>query len=459
MTYFTLTLHLVFYNAGLIGILAIFFSYFIFKEHKNLFYVLSAWILSLFVLAFIGLIINWIKYPNLAPIELPGGDYYRWIHYWFNRIWYYSIIPLSIFTSVGVLQFLKKFHSKKFNIGRYNLKDIHLKAVFVSFIIFFSISNTILAGIHFSMETDTILTNEEAQVTGWITNNVNPKSKVLVDRFHFLKFLDDIAHIKVYSVSEEVENAANNDFLNHVSQNLDFNCSIEYFENIYSYDKVINLSDNSSEGLISIEYSTLNVILNGSISFLIRATNTTKGFWINTSLSNLIRGFSFRIDSNAFYGLNGTNYEKIVDIENDNWYQIKIDFECGNNNYSGLAKNQYKITINGSNYGIFEFENAISYINNINLYTSKSDSNWNIYITEFNLKWDSDFKLEHFLFKYTKVIDYLRIKDIAYFIFSKEITPYREKAEEFIDIENELIPYFYKNKLYEYENLIIYGST
>ena len=458
MTYFTLTLHLVFYNVGLIGILAIFFSYFIFKEHKNLFYVLSAWIISLFVLAFIGLLISWIRYPYFAPIELPGGDYFRWIYYWFNRIWYYSIIPLSIIASVGVLQFLKKFHSKKFKIERYNLKAIHLKSVFVSFIIFFSISNTILAGIHFSMETNTILTNEEAQVTGWITNNVNPGMNVLVDRSHFLKFLDDIAHIKVYSVSEEVENAAYDDFLNHVSPNLDLNCSMEYIDNIYSNDNVIKLIDNSSEGLISIQYSTLNVILNGLISFFIRTTNTTKGFWINSSLLN-VRGFSLRIDSNAFYGFNGTNYEKIIDIENDYWYQIKIYFECSNNYYSGLAKNQYKITINGNDYGIFEFENEISYIRNINLYTSKSDSNWNIYITEFNLNWDSDFKLEHFLFKYTKVIDYLRINNIAYFIFSKEITPYREKAEEYIDIENELIPYFYKNILYEYENLIVYGSN
>ncbi|MHA1499445.1 MAG: hypothetical protein ACTSRT_18100, partial [Promethearchaeota archaeon] len=459
MTYFTLALHLIFFNIGLIGILAIFSSYLVFKEHKTLFYVLSAWILSLFVLAFMGLIINWVKYPNFAPIELPGNDYYRWIQYWFNRIWYYSIIPLSIFASVGVLQFLKKFHSKKFNIGRYNLKAIHLKSVFVSFIIFFSISNTILAGIYFSIETDTILTNEEAQITGWITNNVDPKMKVLVDRFHFLKFLDDIAHIKVYSVSEEVENAAKDDFLNYVSQNLDLNCSLEYLDNIFSHDNVINLVDNNNDGLISIEYSTLNARVYGSISFLIRTTNTTKGFWINSSLSNLMRGFSLRIDSNAFYGLNGTNYEKIIDIENDYWYQVKIDFECGNNSYSGLAKDQYKITINGNNYGIFEFENEISYINNINLYTSKYDSNWSICITEFNLNWDSDFKLEHFLFRYTKVIDYLRIKKITYFIFSKELTSYREKAEEYIDIENELIPYFYKNKLYEYENLIIYGST
>ena len=458
MTYFTLTLHLVIFNIGLIGILAIFFSYFIFKEHETLFYVLSAWILSLFVLAFIGLLINWVKYPNLAPIELPGGEYDKWIQYWFNRIWYYSIIPLSIFASVGVLQFLKKFHSKNFKIGRFNLKEIHLKSVFVSLIIFFSISNTILAGIHFSIATDTILTNEEAQVTGWMTNNVNPGMNVLVDRFHFLNYLDDIAHIKVYSVSEEVENAASDDFLNQVSQNIDLNCSIEYLENIYGYDDVIKLIDNSSDGFISIEYSTLNVITNGAISFSIRTTNTTKGFWINSSLLNM-QGFSFRIDSNAFYGINGSNYEKIIDIENDNWYQIKIDFECGNNYYSGLAKNQYKIIINGSHYGIFEFENEISYIHNIKLYTSKSDSDWNIFITEFNLNWDSDFKLEHFLFKYTKIIDYLRIKNITYFIFSKELTSYRKIAEEYIDIENELIPYFYKNKLYEYGNLIIYRSN
>jgi len=458
MTYFTLTLHLFFFNVGLIGILAIFSSYSIFKEHKTLFYILSAWIISLFALAFIGLIIDWIKYPNLAPIELPQGDYFRWIHYWFNRIWYYSIIPLSIFASVGVLQFLKKFCLKDFNIRRFNIKSIYLKSILVSILIFFSISNTVIAGMAFSIEKDTSLTSEEAQITGWVTNNIDPGEKIMVDRFHFLKFLDDVALIKVYSVSEEAENATKDDFLNYVTKNIDPNCTIEFYENKYNQDNVLNLLDNTNNGSISIEYYSSNFIYNGSISLLLRTSNTSKGFWINSSLSNLMNGFSLKLDSDTLYASNSTNYEKLVDIENDYWYEIEIDFECTNNNYSGLANDHYKITINGTHYGIFEFEDSLSSINKIFLYTSKSDSNWSISITDFYLKWDVNFKLEHFLFKFTKVIDYLRIKNITYFVFSKDLTPYREKAEEYIDIENELIPYFYNNILYEYENLIIYGS-
>ncbi|GAH89547.1 unnamed protein product, partial [marine sediment metagenome] len=44
----------------------------------------------------------------------------------------------------------------------------------------------------------------------------------------------------------------------------------------------------------------------------------------------------------------------------------------------------------------------VSFINYIELFTSQLDSEWNIYITGLNFSWDSDFKFEHYLFKYLK---------------------------------------------------------
>ena len=81
-----------------------------------------------------------------------------------------------------------------------------------------------------------------------------------------------------------------------------------------------------------------------------------------------------------------------------------------------------------------------------------------MYITGLNFSWDSDFKLEHYLFRYLKIIDYLKTKNIPYLILSKEPIPYNIEVEEYIDIYGELIPFFYKNKLYEYKNLTIYYS-
>jgi hypothetical protein len=42
-------------------------------------------------------------------------------------------------------------------------------------------------------------------------------------------------------------------------------------------------------------------------------------------------------------------------------------------------------------------------------------------------------------------IVYLKERNVRYLIFSKEDTKYKKEAEEFIDINNDLIPKFYKN--------------
>jgi hypothetical protein len=93
------------------------------------------------------------------------------------------------------------------------------------------------------------------------------------------------------------------------------------------------------------------------------------------------------------------------------------------------------------------------------IFTSQSDSGWNIYLTGLNFSWDSDFKFELYLFNYLKVIDYLKTENIPYLILSKEPTSFNLEAEEYIDIYGELIPFFYKNKLYEYKSLTIYCSN
>jgi hypothetical protein len=92
------------------------------------------------------------------------------------------------------------------------------------------------------------------------------------------------------------------------------------------------------------------------------------------------------------------------------------------------------------------------------LFTSQLDSGWNIYITGLNFSWDPDFKLEHYLFTYLSIIDYLKTENIPYLILSKEPTSFNVEAEKYIDIYGELIPFFYKNKLYEYKSLTIYYS-
>lgn len=59
-------------------------------------------------------------------------------------------------------------------------------------------------------------------------------------------------------------------------------------------------------------------------------------------------GLSLSISSEKLHYFNGSAYESIITIKNDKWYLIKVDFECTDRYYSGLRKNQWRITINGT---------------------------------------------------------------------------------------------------------------
>ena len=262
-----------------------------------------------------------------------------------------------------------------------------------------------------------------------------------------------------YLINEEVKTTIFSDYRYGISHKTDTNCSIDYIEKFDNYDNVIDILDNNSIGSVSIDINLFSEIRSASIEFFIKTTNTSQGFWLNSSLSKVFDGFSLRIVSDSFFYFNGSSYEKIVNIENDKWYQIRIDFECTNNNYSGLDKNEWKITINGTEYGDYDFWNDVSFINYIELFTSQSDSGWSVYITGLNFSWDSDFKFECYLFNYLKVVDYLRMRNIPYLILSKEPTSFNLEAEKYIDIYGELIPFFYKNKLYEFGNLAVYYAN
>lgn len=450
--YFTYILHLFYYRLGLTGILGVFLSYLCYKKNRKTFYITSIWFICLFIISLIPLLINWLSYPFLNPIEVP--DFFPFL-YWFSRTWYYSIIPISLLASIGLISLIK-YLSSKFTIVRKKKRTfMTLKLISLSAFAFLIFSNSIIAGMFINNEPWQTLNDEEIQVIGWTSENLPRNSKILVDRRKIKSYLEPITTNNPYKINDEVEMAIAS--LNNygISYNTDANCSIDYLEAHDNYE--IDLFDNNTNGQVSVNINLLSEIRNGSIQFLLKTSNSSKTFWLNSSLSKDLIGFSLCLTNESFLYFNGSDDEKIVDIESDKWYDLKIDFECTNNNYSGLEKNQWKLTINGTEYGNYDFWNDVSFIYYLELFTSVLDSEWNVYITGLKFSWDLNVKLEQYIFRYLRVIEHLEKKKIFFFISSKRSTEWRTEVEEYIDIDNDLIPNFYTNKLYEYQDLAIYS--
>ena len=171
--------------------------------NRKIFYILISWFLFLFGSASILIFKTWIFYPNSLPIELPPEEYV-YMSYWFSRNWFYSIIPLSILASIGLIKSMDYIKSKKL----WNLKTCkkNLKLTFslisASLIIYLSLSNTIISGIFWNNYDEAIFKDEEAQVIGWVGQNIPRGSNILVENSKMYTGLAVMAFCKTYYISE-----------------------------------------------------------------------------------------------------------------------------------------------------------------------------------------------------------------------------------------------------------------
>lgn len=236
-SFLTFYLTIFFYNIGFIGILGIYLSYFSFKKNKQLFYVLLLWFIFLFGLASALTFLKWIQYPLLNPAKLPYDDLFL-MDYWFTRNYFYSVIPLSIFSSIGIIDLGRCIKSKRYSkrISKY-LKSIP-NLISVSAIIFLSFSNIICYGIVWS-SLEWNIRDEEAQIIGWVSENLPDGSNILLDNDKSNLFAKDLEAITSHDtafyidveVSEALRNYNHGIFLNQIILHLKSK-DIQYF--VYS---------------------------------------------------------------------------------------------------------------------------------------------------------------------------------------------------------------------------------
>ena len=456
LTNFTFILHTFFYYLGFIGILGIFLMYYCYKESKRLFYVLICWFLVLVGVSFSFTLYNYVKYSFVNFYDIPYRDFYL-MRYWFNRIWNFTIIPVSILCSIGLIKLIKLYTS------RYNNKPLRVPKslpilILGSSLVFFSFSNTIIAGVEL-YSYDSILNDEEANVINWITENTSRDSKFLCDKDILYYRIKDITRRNTFRLHYEMENALNYWECPEITSLTQDNCSIRLVDELLDNRYFLELDDQNPGGNSEIEIKFYQSQNKGSFELFLETSNETNDFWINLSSSQNDIGISFVVRNGGFYYFNGTSFKEVSTINNNLWYHLKFYFECTDSNYYGLNQYNWKVTINQSMFGGLNFINNVSNIGVLTLATDINQFNYSLKLRALNFIWNPDFNIERCFLDYLKIFDYLEEKNINFLILSKEDTEFKLIAEELIDIYSELVPMFYSNTLYEYGNLTVYSAS
>lgn len=171
----------IYLSIGLFGIIAVYLSYLSYRKDKNLFYVLVIWIIISFFTASI-LIISAIFNARSFFMRDIDDTSLLLMNYWFNRNWFYSIIPFGVLASIGLIKIGKKIRIhpkfKSFLDNKNNLK--FLKIIMISIIIFLGSSNFFLVTI-FRADARCRVNKEEIKLYGWMSENIHPDSRILIE--------------------------------------------------------------------------------------------------------------------------------------------------------------------------------------------------------------------------------------------------------------------------------------
>ncbi|TFG12832.1 MAG: hypothetical protein EU535_05765 [Promethearchaeota archaeon] len=450
---------------GIFGVFGSVLSYFCYKERKNLFFFLLTWIVIIIGISSSLLFLRWIQYPSFIVSNIPS-DFIDMMIYWFARTWYYLMIPLSLFASIGLIkifnvQFKKKTHNK-FNLKSYKniKKSISLFFVFFLFVLFFT--NSITTSIYWDNYTQRI-TDEEAQIIGWITKNIEKDSRILHHPYSssFRRLEKDLYLHNVYWLTAEIANALSN----YEEQDEDIYkwqpITNNYGEISLLYEEdgrknVIKVHDTSISGNISMMNEFESPVTNGSFSFWLKTDtaneSTDAGLSLTTFGDTTEANLNLYINyGNLYYFNDSVLVELNSTYEANQWNYYKVNFNC-NLSYWNISMNGNLLNESISGNFNLPFTGDLSNCSKIEISTSLLGEDYQTYFDLFNFSWapisDNNDVYDRVLNDIAKLIPYLRLENIHYFIMNKD---YREDLQELID-------YFYRIELYQYENFMIYQS-
>jgi len=449
-------------SIGLIGILGSCLLYFSYKKSRNLFLILSIWIIIVFVIASLPIFEIFLSdFPNIPTLEQAirqtSNTEYNNMIYWFTRTWFYAIPAISILFVIGIMKFTKYLKKIRFFRRKIFLGKI-LKNLSVSILVFFSISNLIIAGIYWQNLLYNV-SDEEAQTIGWITNNIPDDSSILMDaRFdeHLIRTLDYDVYKLMYTVEDAYKayfGASN--WWWFISYSYDSNCNISLLNEFEGHQNILKFEDQNHNGHLEVNFNFNDPQENGTIEYYIYSTKRFNRLWGEIS-DRSIDGLHIWNGSFSYY--NGIKYIQLHPFIENSWYHIKIDFECTKGNYKGLNQYEWRATINNTLYDHLDMFINNNQMDALSFNTAVSDFGWQAYLDIINFSWYPNFQVESFMFNTTYFEEYLVKNNINYYIHTVEDSWYKRNVESAYLNINDLINNYFDQKKFEFEDYIVYST-
>jgi len=177
---------------------------------------------------------------------------------------------------------------------------------------------------------------------------------------------------------------------------------IQVISELDGHTKVVDINDLNAGDECYMHIDTLSAV-SGTVEFWVRTTDKS----LNNEMflnEGVFGGIEVYIDNNQWQYTDLTQTLNLCDAENDKWYRVKIDFECGDGGYKGLAADRWNLYVYDSD-GV----TLIDYVENVRFESSDSDldqvtrimlggstrihapSNYHTYYDAIGFTWDENY--------------------------------------------------------------------
>lgn len=192
-------------------------------------------------------------------------------------------------------------------------------------------------------------------------------------------------------IDEKVDTSGKEiDFINYYRHS--DKCPASIKSSVDNHRNVLDLDNHKTKGFIKIE-NHFDDVESGTIEFWWRTTdvNQESHFALKETFNNYLA--KIRIYHSKFQYYDGSNWQDLKSgILNNEWYHVRIDFECGDKGYEGLPSKRFNLYIDN----VLESHNVTFYntgedVSKLYLYSLQESYDFHTYFDAFGYSWDTDY--------------------------------------------------------------------
>ncbi len=156
------------------------------------------------------------------------------------------------------------------------------------------------------------------------------------------------------------------------------------------HKKVLEIYDNNNAYVSYVVMPFSSTITYGSIEFYMKTSDATYEtvVYIGQDYGAGLSALYFKIDDDKFRYYDGSWNDVGLGANDNQFYYIRIDFECTTGEYEDLAQYDWNVHINGVEYGDYNFGVNRANIGHIRFDTQSVDAGYSYYIDSISYSWE-----------------------------------------------------------------------